>query len=156
MSVFGIDRVDGCEIFLGLPLGVQIYDMNEVRMQTSRSGGHKRQKTDIARKDWPCAGPQGSKTVRERLLVCVKTPRSDTDEVDEYEAIVTSELHAQADRAKKLTREEKVASSGGSDRARPTKASPQSDASSKPRMYNGRSSSPWMRLDVETIARRKA
>ena len=91
MSVFGIDRVEGCEIFLGLPLGVQIYDTNEVRMQTSRSGGHKRQKTDIARKDWPCAGPQGSKTVRERLLVCVKTPRSDTDEVDEYEAIVTSE-----------------------------------------------------------------
>ena len=61
-------------------------------------------------------GPQGSKTVRERLLVCVKTPRSDTDEVDEYEAIVTSELHAQADRAKKLTREEKAASSGGSDK----------------------------------------
>ena len=116
MSVFGIDRVDGCEIFLGLLLGVQIYDTNEVRMQTSRSGGHKRQKTDIARKDWPCAGPQGSKAVRERLLVCVKTPRSHTNEVDEYEAIVTSELHAQADRAKKLTREEKAASSGGSDK----------------------------------------
>ena len=61
-------------------------------------------------------GPQGSKAVRERLLVCVKTPRSDTNEVDEYEAIVTSELHAQADRAKKLTREEKAASSGGSDK----------------------------------------
>ena len=89
---------------------------NEVRMQTSRSGGHKRQKTDIARKDWPRAGPQGSKAVRERLLVCVKTPRSHTNEVDEYEAIVTSELHAQADRAKKLTREEKAASSGGSDK----------------------------------------
>ena len=45
---------------------------------------------------------------------CTKMPRSDTnEEVGEYEVTVTSELHAQADRAKKQKREEKAASIGG-------------------------------------------
>ena len=35
---------------LGLLRGVQIYEPNEVRIKTSRSGDHKRQKTDITRK----------------------------------------------------------------------------------------------------------
>ena len=48
-------------------------------------------------------------------MVCVKIPRSDTNEVGEYGVTVTSELHAQAERTKKQKREEKVASSGGAD-----------------------------------------
>ena len=48
-------------------------------------------------------------------MVCVKVPRSDTNEVGEYGVTVTSELHAQAERTKKQKREEKVASSGGAD-----------------------------------------
>jgi hypothetical protein len=42
-----IDWVDDIEIVLGLLRGVQIYEPNEVRIKTSRSGDHKRQKTDI-------------------------------------------------------------------------------------------------------------
>ena len=30
---------------------MQIYETNEVRIKTSRSGGHKRQETDITRED---------------------------------------------------------------------------------------------------------
>ena len=45
-----IDWVDGIEIVLGLLRGVQIYEPNEVRIETSRSGDHKRQKTEITRK----------------------------------------------------------------------------------------------------------
>ena len=37
-------------------------------------------------------------------MVCIKPQRSDTNEVDEYELTVTSELHAQAERAKKQKR----------------------------------------------------
>ena len=36
-----IDWVDGIEIVLGLLRGVQIYEPNEVRIKTSRSGDHK-------------------------------------------------------------------------------------------------------------------
>ena len=50
----------------------------------------------------------------ERSLVCIKIPRSDTNEVGELEVTVTSELHA---RTKKQEREEKPATSGGSDTA---------------------------------------
>ena len=49
-------------------------------------------------------------------MVCIKIPRRDTNEVGEYEVTVTSELHAQAERTKKQKREEKAASSGGSDK----------------------------------------
>ena len=45
-----IDWVDGIEIVLGLLRGVQIYEPNEVRIKTSRSGGTERQETDITRK----------------------------------------------------------------------------------------------------------
>ena len=45
-----IDWVDDIEIVLGLLRGVQIYEPNEVRIKTSRSGDHKRQKTEITRK----------------------------------------------------------------------------------------------------------
>ena len=48
VSSLRIDWVDGIEIVLGLLRGVQIYEPNEVRIKTSRSGDHKRQKTDIA------------------------------------------------------------------------------------------------------------
>ena len=37
--------------------------------------------------------------------------------MDEYEVTVSSELHAQAERTKKQEREEKAASSGGSDKS---------------------------------------
>ena len=50
VSSLRIDWVDGIEIVLGLLRGVQIYEPNEVRIKTSRSGDHKRQKADIARK----------------------------------------------------------------------------------------------------------
>ena len=53
--------------------------------------------------------------MRERWFAS-KIQRSDTNEVDEYEVTVTSEIHAQAERTKKLKREEKAASSGGSDK----------------------------------------
>ena len=53
--------------------------------------------------------------MRERWFAS-KIQRSDTNEVDEYEVTVTSEIHAQAERTKKLEREEKAASSGGSDK----------------------------------------
>ena len=56
-------------------------------------------------------GPHGC----ESTLACIKIPRSSTNEVGEYEMIVTSELHAQAERAKTQKREEKAASSGGGD-----------------------------------------
>ena len=49
-------------------------------------------------------------------MVCIKIPRRDTNEVGEYEVTVTSELHAQAERTKKQKREDKAASSGGSDK----------------------------------------
>ena len=45
-----LDEEYGIEIVLGLLRGVQIYEPNEVRVKTSRSGDHKRQKTDITRK----------------------------------------------------------------------------------------------------------
>ena len=45
-----IDWVDDIEIVLGLLRGVQIYEPDEVRIETSRSGDHKRQKTEITRK----------------------------------------------------------------------------------------------------------
>ena len=45
-----IDRVDGIEVGFGLLRGVQIYEPNEVRIKTSRSEDHKRQKPDITRK----------------------------------------------------------------------------------------------------------
>ena len=45
-----IDWVDDIEIILGLLRGVQIYEPDEVRIETSRSGDHKRQKTEITRK----------------------------------------------------------------------------------------------------------
>ena len=45
-----IDWVDDIEIILGLLRGVQIYEPDEVRTETSRSGDHKRQKTNITRK----------------------------------------------------------------------------------------------------------
>ena len=48
-------------------------------------------------------------------MVCIKIPRRDTNEVGEYEVTVTSELHAQAERTKKQKREDKAASSGGSE-----------------------------------------
>ena len=35
-------------------------------------------------------------------MVCITIPRSDTNEVGEYEVTVTSELHAQGERTKKL------------------------------------------------------
>ena len=35
VSILSIDRVDGIEIGLGLPRGVQIYETNEVRIKTS-------------------------------------------------------------------------------------------------------------------------
>ena len=59
----------------------------------------------------------------ERTLLCmaryfIKIPRSDTNEVGEYEVTVTSELHTQAKRTKKHKREEKAASKGGSDKGR--------------------------------------
>ena len=44
-----IDRVDCIELGLRLLRGVQIYEPNEVRIKTSRSGGHNRQETDITR-----------------------------------------------------------------------------------------------------------
>ena len=50
VSIPRIDWVDGIEVVLGLLRGVQIYEPNEVRIKTSRSGDHKRQKTDITRK----------------------------------------------------------------------------------------------------------
>ena len=53
--------------------------------------------------------------MRERWFAS-KIQRSDTNEVDEYEVTVTSEIHAQAERTKKLQREEKAASRGGSDK----------------------------------------
>ena len=49
-------------------------------------------------------------------MACIKIPRSSTNEVGEYEMIVTSELHAQAERAKKQEREKKAAFSGVSDK----------------------------------------
>ena len=49
VSVLRIDRVDCIELGLGLLRGVQIYEPNEVRIKTSRSGGHNRQETDITR-----------------------------------------------------------------------------------------------------------
>ena len=49
MSSLRIDWDDGIEIVLGLLRGVQIYEPNEVRIKTSRSADHKRQKTDITR-----------------------------------------------------------------------------------------------------------
>ena len=52
---------------------------------------------------------------RERWFV-LKIPRSDTNEVGEYEVTVTSELYAQAERTKKQKREEKATSGGGSDK----------------------------------------
>ena len=50
VSILSIDRVDGIEICLALLRGVQIYEPNEVRIKTSRSEDHKRQKPDITRK----------------------------------------------------------------------------------------------------------
>ena len=49
---------------------------------------------------------------RERTLVCIETLRSDINEVGEYEVTATSELHAQAERAKKQKREDQAVSSG--------------------------------------------
>ena len=37
-------------------------------------------------------------------LVCIRIPRSDTNEVGEYDVTVTSELHAQADRTREKGR----------------------------------------------------
>ena len=42
--------------------------------------------------------------VKERTLVCIKIPRSDTNERGEYQVTVTSELHAQAERTNKQER----------------------------------------------------
>ena len=50
VSILSIDRVDGIEICLALLRGVQIYEPNEVRIKTSRSEDHKRQRPDITRK----------------------------------------------------------------------------------------------------------
>ena len=50
VSSLRIDWVDVIEIFFGLLRGVQIYEPNEVRIKTSRSGGHKRQKPEITLK----------------------------------------------------------------------------------------------------------
>ena len=57
----------------------------------------------------------------ERTLLCmaryfIKIPRSDTNEVGEFEVTVTSELHARAERTKKQKTEQKDASIGGSDK----------------------------------------
>ena len=49
---------------------------------------------------------------RERTLVCIKILRSDINEVGEYEVTATSELHAQAERAKKQKRKDQAVSSG--------------------------------------------
>ena len=46
----------------------------------------------------------------------MKRRRSDTNEVGEYEVSVTAELHTPAERTKKQKREDKAASSGGSDK----------------------------------------
>ena len=40
-------------------------------------------------------------------MVCIETLRSDINEVGEYEVTATSELHAQAERAKMYKREER-------------------------------------------------
>ena len=57
------------------------------------------------------------RTPREREgWILLKIPRCDIHGVGEDEVTVTSGLHAQAERTKKLKREEKAASSGGSDK----------------------------------------
>ena len=61
---------------------------------------------------------QNAHKVKSNGNAWLKIPRCDTNGVGEYEGTVTSERHAQAERAKKQEREEKATSWGGADKDR--------------------------------------